>query len=171
MGIMAICFVCGLVYDIYVRVRKKQYDRELAPMCLIATFLSAIVALFVLIVMWSFNIGTEYKVVSEYQLKALNDIQQTNVSVSFIGRSNDDAGLVYVAAIDTSRGVKLERYDIDKSYIVEDDSTPRIVEERKCFTNDIMKYLLFPKKGGNSAIYTFYIPEGSVVTEYSIDLN
>lgn len=171
MGIMVICFVCGLVYDIYVRVRKKPYDKELAPMCLIATLLSAVIALFVLIVMWSFNIGVEYKVVSEYQLKALNDVQQTNVSVSFIGRSHDDVGLVYIAAIDTSRGVKLERYDIDRSYIIEDAGTPRIVEERKCFTNDIMKYLLFPKKGESSVIYAFYIPEGSIVTEYSIDLN
>lgn len=171
MGIMAICFVCGLMYDIYVRVRKKPYDSQLAPVCLIATVLSGIVASLILIVMWSFNLGVEYKPVSEYQLKALNDIQQTNISVSFIGKSNNGSELVYVAAIDTDRGIKLERYDIDKSYIIEDAGTPRVVEERKRFTNDIVKYLLFPKRGENSAIYTFYIPEGSIITEYSIDLN
>lgn len=170
MGIMLICFVCGLIYDIYVRVGRKKYDKELVPMCLIATAVSGLIASAIMIVVCSFNFGIEYKIVSEYQLKALNDTQQDKLSVSFIGQSYDDARLVYIAAVNTDRGVKLERYDIDRSYIIEDDSTPRVVEERKQFTNDITKYLLFPKKWESSIIYTFYIPKRSIVTDYSIDL-
>ena len=76
--------------------------------------------------------------------------------------------LVYRYVIETEKGKQVKELDSKNAYIIEDDTEqPRIEIHEKTYENDWLNkfFFIFSNKE-----YIIYIPEGSITTEYNIDL-
>lgn len=112
---------------------------------------------------------TEYELYETQNLSALKD----NSSISgsfFLGSGTVDEHMVYKYVTDTDKGKLIcELSSVGSDiYINECDEQPRVELFNECFTSDWFEWFAFTGWGNSEVI--FYIPEGSLTTEFDVDL-
>ena len=96
---------------------------------------------------------------------ALEDNMTTN-GTFFLGTGAVKNDIHYYYMIETERGYKLQDIAASKAYI-KYDTNPRIVVEKGCgFKHWYNNIWAFPV----STRYTIYVPEGTILNNYNIDL-
>lgn len=106
------------------------------------------------------------EIVTEQKIYALND----NSSIEckkfiFSGYVNEKFVCSYV--IDTDKGKHIEQVDGDCAYIIEGNYTPKIEKHSITFKED-WYYLI--AMNAEDYYVKFFVPEGTVTSEYNIDL-
>lgn len=105
--------------------------------------------------------------ITKENIYALNSSDSTE-GASFIFSGYVDENFIYRYVIETDKGKHVEEIDADKVYIVEGNYEP-IMEIHKT----VFKYkwmYLFAYHGSEKDYVKFYVPSGTVTTEYSVNL-
>lgn len=106
-----------------------------------------------------------------YELIALNDDADTSVSGLFFlgtGSVSSDEDLEYVFIYETEKGMTVGERRANSVYVqyIEDDETPRLVHYVETYDSAFWDWLL----GNKDSWDVFCIPEGSITTNFEIDL-
>lgn len=114
-------------------------------------------------------IPSEWKISSTTNLIALNDSSQINGSF-FLGCGTIGEDTVYKYIVNTDKGKQIREINTDNNdvYIKEYNGTPKIEINTWEFKNE--KYYWFASPIWKDDEVIFYIPEGSVTNNFSIDL-
>lgn len=108
----------------------------------------------------------DYEYVSDTKIIALKD----NLSTSgrfYITSGHVDEDLYYYYAVDTELGYKTEKVKADNTYVKYSNVTPHIEEYHPKFVNNWVYIFAFPVCDYQ---YVIYCPEGTMTTEFNIDL-
>ena len=114
--------------------------------------------------------GTAHESYS-YELVALNDDADTSVSGLFFlgtGSVSSDEDLEYVFIYETEKGMTVGERKARNVYIqyIAEGETPRLVHYIETYDSGFWDWLLGNKDGWD----VFYIPEGSITSDFEIDL-
>lgn len=146
---------------------------------LISTLLSSLVFLLVCgisagIINFEGNkLDYSYSVIdSKQEIVALKDnFGIEGVHFLFSGYVNDE--LKYTYLYDTEYGLAYNSVDAKSSFVVEyladDTRMPYVIKSHREKKSPIFKFLFLMEPTSDYS-YTFYLPEGSVITNYNIDL-
>lgn len=110
-------------------------------------------------------VDTQTVVVSN-QLSTLQDGSQTTGSF-FLGSGYVDGEQVFSYYEKRGGAFYLDSIDADHAKVVESNETPRV--EHTCKKSDNIWFSVFTGKCWNNWDYTFYVPKGSVATNYTLD--
>lgn len=111
---------------------------------------------------------TQSEKVETVEVISLNDNSDIEGSF-FLGSGSVNEELVYYYAYKSDKGVTVGKVDADEVYINYTDEQPRLEEYRTNFKSEFLKWS-FAYLGEDSCYYKLYIPEGSIIEEYKIDL-
>ena len=107
------------------------------------------------------------EITNEKQLCALSDSNSiSGEKFLFSGYINEKLECRYV--VNTDRGKHIESVDADKMYIKEGNYKPKVVSHSDDFKS--IGYYWFAVPWNSHEWYEFYVPNGTVTSEYSIDL-
>lgn len=106
-----------------------------------------------------------------YELIALNDDADTSISGLFFlgtGSVSSDEDLEYVFIYETEKGMTVGERRANSVYIqyIEEGETPRLVHYVETYDSGFWDWLL----GNKDSWDVFCIPEGSITTDFEIDL-
>ena len=106
-----------------------------------------------------------------YELVALNDDADTSVSGLFFlgaGSVSSDEDLEYTFIYKTEKGMTVDERKARNVYIqyIVEGETPRLVHYIEIYASGFWDWLL----GNKDSWDVFYIPEGSITTDFEIDL-
>ena len=103
---------------------------------------------------------------TETPLIALKDNSTINCSF-FLGCGNVDSKTQYSYAINTEFGIEIKTLPADKKiYFKYDEGVPALITSKPVYST-LAEWLSAPCY---DPIYTFRIPEGSIINEYKVDL-
>lgn len=111
--------------------------------------------------------ATEIRLCNEYQLQALND----NVGVGgqfYLGTGTFSDEPKYYVMIKSDTGYKMETYKINEATLIYTQAEPRIEQYELYFTNPWVRFFC-----GDTSVndyYKIYVPEGSILNTYQVDL-
>lgn len=115
----------------------------------------------------STSAATEIRMCNEYQLQALND----NIGVGgrfYLGTGTFSDEPKYYAMIESDTGYKMETYKINEVILIYTQTEPRIEQYELYFTNPWVRFFC-----GDTSVndyYKIYVPEGSILNTYQVDL-
>lgn len=115
----------------------------------------------------SISAATEIRMCNEYQLQALND----NVGVGgrfYLGTGTFSDEPKYYVMIKSDTGYKMETYKINEATLIYTQTEPRIEQYELYFTNPWVRFFC-----GDTSVddyYKIYVPEGSILNTYQVDL-
>ena len=106
-----------------------------------------------------------------YELVALNDDADSSVSGLFFlgtGFVSSDEDLEYVFIYETEKGMTVGERRAKSVYVqyIAENETPRLVHYVETYDSSFWDWLL----GNKDSWDVFYIPEGSITTDFEIDL-
>lgn len=103
---------------------------------------------------------------TETPLIALKDNSTINGSF-FLGCGNVDSKIQYSYAVDTEFGIEIKTLSTDKKiYFKYDEGAPALITSKPVYST-LAEWLSAPCC---DPVYTFRIPEGSIINEYKVDL-
>lgn len=111
---------------------------------------------------------TQSEKVEAVEVISLNDNSNTEGSF-FLGSGSVNEELVYYYAYESDKGITVGEIDADEVYINYTDKQPRLEEYQTKFKSEFLNWS-FAYLGEDSCYYKLYIPEGSIIEEYKIDL-
>jgi hypothetical protein len=145
-------------------IKQIGYDTIVA-LCISAIASIVIAAGCQIVVEYTDDVPATYETVKTTEITALNDNAAMSGSC-FLGTGEVDEYVRYYYMADTKLGAKMNYVLADDSYIVEDNSeAPRIEKIKVIPENVFLKYNMFPVHK-----YVVYIPEDSVTTDFSVDM-
>lgn len=123
--------------------------------------------LVVLIVSLAFsNAEFEYNKTDDIEIVALND-NLGNTGRFYLMGGYSDSDLYYYYATETVLGRKVDKVKAEDSYVNYTSDKSRIVTYTAVFTKKWMDWFAFPLVSDR---YIIYCPEGTMTTEFNIDL-
>lgn len=112
------------------------------------------------------NIPKVYTLQSSSQITALKD-NQNLYGHSFLGTGSVNSEMRYYYAVDTAQGYTVRDVKVSDSYLLFDDDNPRIESyQARKFKNKLHYIYAYPY----GHFYKIYIPNGSLSSEYEVDL-
>lgn len=113
------------------------------------------------------------KVIVEEEIKIIAMKDNSNISGNFAGGMFLVSGRVgeetyYHYMKETNAGYIMEKVPADVSYIIETDEEPKIITKREEYSDEKSRKLLINHFDNFSA--TFYVPFGTIVQRYQVDL-
>lgn len=111
---------------------------------------------------------TQSEKVESVEVISLNDNSNTE-GTFFLGSGSVNEELVYYYAYESDKGITVGEIDADEVYINYTDKQPRLEEYQTKFKSEFLNWS-FAYLGEDSCYYKLYIPEGSIIEEYKIDL-
>lgn len=106
-----------------------------------------------------------YSVVEDIDIYALQD-NLTTEGRFFLGSGHVDGELKYFYVEESEFGYKVNSIDADKCYIKYTSDRCHLEKQTYTFDNSFVQFIAIPM----SDRYVFYIPEGSIINNYSVDL-
>jgi uncharacterized membrane protein YeaQ/YmgE (transglycosylase-associated protein family) len=108
---------------------------------------------------------------NSYELVALNDDADTSISGLFFlgtGSLSTDENLEYTFIYETPKGMTVGTRRVNSVYIqyIEEGENPRLVRYVSKYDNQFWNWLL----GNCDRWEVFYVPQGSITTNFNIDL-
>ena len=143
------------------------YEKVLFPFA--AFLISMVIALCVFILvslLVSLCADIDYRLESDTKIVALKDSQDVTGSIYIMGGYVDEK-LYYYYATETEFGYITEKVDSGDSYIKYTDDEPHIETYKPEFANDWVNWFAMPIVDDR---YIIYCPEGTMTTEFEIDL-
>jgi hypothetical protein len=111
--------------------------------------------------------NTEYKMTNDKPIIALQDNIETNGRF-FLGSGTIDEDPVYYYMAEDEFGYKMDTVDTDFAYIQYSKDKPHIETYAPYFTNGFVEFFTGGCISGNRTI--IYVPKGSIVENYNVDL-
>lgn len=111
---------------------------------------------------------TQSEKVESVEVISLNDNSNTE-GTFFLGSGSVNEELVYYYAYESDKGITVGEIDADEVYINYTDKQPRLEKYQTKFKSEFLNWS-FAYLGEDSCYYKLYIPEGSIIEEYTIDL-
>lgn len=108
--------------------------------------------------------SSDYVVKESYELKAVTD-KTALTGESFLFSTRIDDYDYYSYLISTPQGITKNKVDVDDAFIHEFNGVPRVDVLQKEYTNKFARWFFTPDAWG-SDIYKFYLPEGSVTSNF-----
>lgn len=108
----------------------------------------------------------KYKMESDNKIVALKDTQNIN-GVHYIRSGYISEDLYYYYAVQTEMGYKTEKVHSNDVYIKYTDENPHVEKYVSDFADDYMYLFAFPQ---TNTKYIIYCPEGTISTEFNVDL-
>ena len=180
MAWIILAFILGLVIIIGTIIDGRRHGRE--GFMIFATILARLAALSLVPFILSIAIQTVclltdinkddvvYTVSETKYISALND--STTVSGQFylgFGKVQEDPQYYFIE--DTPAGKRMSSISAENAYLIEsDEETPRIETWAAKWTNEELMFWLTLDDPSAEPIYKIYIPENSVTTDFSVDL-
>lgn len=109
----------------------------------------------------------EYKMTNDKPIIALQDNIETNGSF-FLGSGTVDENPVYYYMAEDEFGYKMDTIDVDSTYIKYSKDKTHIETYTPYFTNGVVEFFTGGCLGSSRTV--IYIPKGSIVENYNIDL-
>ena len=145
--------------------------------CFLGTFCGALIGLIAALILFVVLSAAVYDApgtVNEsysYELVALNDDADTSISGLFFlgtGSVSSDEDLEYVFIYETEKGMTVGERKARSVYIqyIAEGETPRLVHYVETYDSGFWDWLL----GDKDSWDVFYIPEGSITSDFEIDL-
>ena len=129
-----------------------------------------IVGLFMWFVVGAFCYNLPYnEIVTTQEICALNDSSEVE-GQKFLFSGYIEENLVYRYVIDTERGKHIEECDVDNAYIKDIESDNPYVEIHKYEFKSGWYYLFAIDFKSAKKYQIFYVPNGTITNEYSVDL-
>lgn len=170
-----VCIVLGIVlwylfeyrgYESYYRKDKLGAVGEITLFSLGGTLVGLLMWLVVGMIMGCI-LPTEYEMASQ-PIYAMND-GSSSEGAHFLFSGYYDEKFVCRYIVETEKGKHIEQVNADKAYIVEQDvAQPYVERYEEVYTIDWYWWIALPMN--NDVYYKFYVPSGTVVTSYNIDL-
>lgn len=138
----------------------------IVPAIAFAAFLVSVLGIGLSNVMATGIADTEVFLDHEWELHSLND----NIEIEgqyFIGTGSFDSEPKYYVMLKTEMGYEMKTYDISEVTLIYSD-TPRVEFYKNYYTNPVVKF--FCGEESLDTHYKIYIPEGSILNNYQIDL-
>ena len=107
-----------------------------------------------------------YSVAEDIEIYALRD-NVTTEGKFFLGSGNVDGELKYFYVVETEFGYTVNDIDADNVYIKYTTGKCHLEKHTYTFDNSFVRSIAMPI----GKRYVFYIPEGSVINDYAIDLS
>lgn len=154
---------------LYFFIERKEYgcwSFEFSAWCL--SFIFALMAgliSFVLLLILSSVLPSEEKLYREQEISALKDTTRLQgQAYLFTSIVNDTDYYHYISS--TPRGINKEKAEIKNSYIIENnDIKPMVKIYRNEYKWSLAKWV-YGKEAWGARIYEFYVPEGTVISNY-----
>jgi hypothetical protein len=159
-----VAFICTWLYWICI---------ESEPLLGLGVAILLTLAVFsLMLVIWGVVIctsDTEWVVDDMTQTHIVSLSDGTNIEGKFyLHRGYIKETLSYYYIIETEYGYKAETAPADKAYIKYTDRQPYVIKYKETISNDFVRWAFGDI---DNVSYTFYIPEGSITTDYyNIDL-
>lgn len=168
-----IWFIIGLVIAIIVIIFVCIDDWNDLADKIAYSFITLLVSAVATTLVWLLSSGIvsacaeiKYDKVSDTQIIALKDNQNLSGSFYIMGGYVDEE-LYYYYATETEFGYKTEKISSDNTYIKYTNEKPHIEEYNGDFANDIWYMVASPLVNSR---YIIYCPEGTITTEFAVDL-
>ena len=165
MLLVIIVFVVFFIYGIIAAIR----DRDLEYFWLISVLCSLLCGSLALIITAIIGTGiSSSEIVYEETVTPIVALEDNTASYGqfFLGTGTSKSDIYYYYMIDTERGYVMQNIKASNAYI-KYDANPRIVIENGCgFKHWYNNIWAFPI----STRYTIYVPEGTILNNYNIDL-
>lgn len=166
MGLILLVTIVGIVASIIVSIANRDFCDFLLGILL--TILAFVIAAFV--------VG----LISDCMPESMMNIEQTSIQPIialkdgngmterfFLYSGYVKENLYYYYACETGKGYKIERVSAENSYIVYTEETPRVEKyEAKSFKETSSWIYAIPLHKYN----VLYVPDGTITTEYNINL-
>lgn len=169
---LIICLVIGIIVAIIVA--YEECDFELGPTLTLSGLFSILAFLiWVLVGMCSLIVAEPVsQTIAEDQAIEIYSLADGNLAEgyagSFLGRGYIDEELKYTFVKKDELGYTIEQVDADDCYVKYTEDTPKAVPIIYHYGGWI-KFWCGTSKNTSSS-YVFYLPEGTIVEQYNIDL-
>lgn len=152
---------------VYTRRYREIIVWILVPLVAAGAALLAIIGLGISNLMAYDVADTELQLDNTYGLYALNDNTEASGSF-FLGNGYVDSKPVYYVMLKTERGYEMRTYNIAETILIYTENEPRVEHYNEYFTNPMVRFFC----GDNSmyVMYKIYVPEGSIIQNYMVDL-
>lgn len=169
---MVLLILLSLFVLVYTFILCRDDDHEIIYSTIVSIFLSILVFLIIGAVVYGISetfVSEEDVVTEKTETQKLISLEDKSVAQGrFIlgtGKINNDDYYYYVAEKD--KGYKTDKVSIDNCYIRYTNDNPRIEKYfGKTFKNWFMWIYAMPAK----RYYIIYVPEGTIIMNYCIDL-
>lgn len=144
---------------------RVNYKEEGVSGVILASFLGALIGFFIAFIVSA--IGTVISGPTEFASKNTYDIvslKDTGSGSKYLFGSAYNDKLIYRYMVATDEGYETRQVDAKQTLVIYDDN-PRVEEGYKVYSNPIHRYFSLPY-----SCTKFYVPEGTIEQDYSIDL-
>ena len=163
-----IAIIVGIIVGIIAWMDYGEFGEGLAAWfitTLVGVLVSILLSFFVGLFFLSHNVG---EITSVKNISSLKD----NVSIEgrggFLRGTTIENQLYYYYMVETENGYTFEKIDANNTYIKYSDNNFRIeTKSYLTFDNPVLYWFALPMRNSETIIY---IPEGSIVYDYEIDL-
>lgn len=163
-----IAIIVGIIVGIITWMDYGKFGEGLAAWfvtTLIGVLLSMLLTLFVGLFFEAHNVGEITSVKNIISLKDNIDIEGRG---GFLRGTTIENELYYYYMVETENGYTFEKIDANNTYIKYSDDNFRIeTKSYLTFDNPVLYWFALPIKDSETIIY---IPEGSIIYDYEIDL-
>lgn len=158
MGFFLTILIGGIIGGI---IGKRNYETSLGS-------LLGIVAALTLTIILLATANTETVAVSEKPIYALKDGGQIGGSF-FIGTGTVEEEQYFFYVTDKGEGKTIDKQLVEESTVIEDNNRhPEIVKCDERFKSGFVRFMFGDYMG--DATYKIYVPEGTVTTDFTIDM-
>lgn len=149
---------------------REWHDFELRTTIFVGMFTALMTLLFVLILIGVIDLTADKEIIkiSEYEIYSLKDASSIK-GKKYLMSGYIDEKMVYRAFVNKEEGKAIKEFSSDKSIIYEDGGSKVEVYSSK-FTSPFISKLLGSEIAEDEIKYNIHIPEGSITTEYELDL-
>lgn len=131
-----------------------------------ALFTTLIATLLLVAVAYAPN--SQYNLEETVDITAMKDNSRTNGSFYLFGGTVSEKDYYYYMT-ETSEGLKRDKVNVDYSTVNEVDGNPKVEIYKSKYTNAIARWY-FGETSPRNAKYVFYVPPGTVTTQFEVDM-
>lgn len=112
--------------------------------------------------------NNEYNLVETVKITAMKDNSRTSGSFYLFGGTVSETDYYYYMT-ETGKGLKRDKVDVEHSTINEVAENPKVEIYKSQYTNAFIRWY-FGETSPRDAKYVFYVPPGTVTTQFEVDM-
>ena len=152
LGIVTIIFIVLCIICFMKHQDSEYYDSKYENMGIMFAFIS------VILIMASASVGALEEEYNEVLYDNIYSVRGINSDVNgsfFLGTGSVDEDTYYVVFVEDDKGLRMEKFNTEKTYIVE-------VEDSNYYVKKVKE------KWESNEYYYIYVPKGTVIVEFKI---
>lgn len=156
----------GLLLMSYLRKTDNDIEWFIKAWCYCFVWMILLVLIFNVLV---FTSKTEKALSKSVEITALQD-SATSSGSFYLGSGQVEGDMMYYFMRDTDKGQNMMKAKAGQSFIKEGDYEPHVKIYDEVYTNKLVVWLLGEEVMEEEVEYVFYLPEGTVTSDFKIDL-